>query len=62
MTGIPIKIIKKGSKEIVLKKERYQPNMPAVIVDTSGTTGEPKVVLHTNDSLNADAVAKAMMK
>lgn len=36
--------------------------MPAVIVDTSGTTGEPKGVLHMNDSLNADAVAKAMMK
>lgn len=36
--------------------------MPQLLWIQVASTGEPKGVLHTNDSLNADAVAKAMMK
>ena len=47
--------LEKGTKEKVVKKEKYKPDIPSIIVYTSGTTGEPKGVLHTNDSLNAVA-------
>lgn len=32
---------------------KYEENLPAVIVRTSGTTGNPKSVVHSNDSVNA---------
>ena len=31
----------------------YEKNMPAIIVRTSGTTGKPKSVVHSNESVNA---------
>ena len=31
----------------------YEKNMPAIIVRTSGTTGRPKCVVHSNESVNA---------
>lgn len=32
---------------------KYEKNMPAIIVRTSGTTGKPKSVVHSNESVNA---------
>ena len=35
-----------------LERIPYEPNKPSVITYTSGTTGNPKGVVHTNDSIN----------
>ena len=40
-------------KIIDVQQVKYEKNMPAFIVHTSGTTGEPKSVVHGNDGVNA---------
>lgn len=43
------------TSKTVLKKEKYIPNTPVMIVHTGGTTGMPKGVLLSNENINAIA-------
>lgn len=52
------KFIKDGKNYIGKIDEPYEPNMPATIVHTGGTTGAPKGVVLTNENFNTMAVTQ----
>ena len=45
--------IEYGNKFVGRNECEYEENMPAIIVRTSGTTGNPKSVVHSNESVNS---------